>query len=120
MQERLKKEEEERQARRKRVEAIMKRTRNNPANNISKVRKTNFIIKQLSLRRNPNAAEPETFRTLQADCEKGEEDGAEHEKDESKGNIEAFLNSERMSADRSLTNGQSSNEHHKENLDNNK
>lgn len=37
MAERLKREEEERQARRKRVEAIMKRTRNNPANSTNKV-----------------------------------------------------------------------------------
>lgn len=79
MVERLKKEEEERQARRKRVEAIMKRTRTAPSN------------------------------ANKAECEKGEEDGAEHEKDESKGNLEAFLHGERLSADRSLTNGQGSN-----------
>lgn len=37
MAERLKREEEERQARRKRVEAIMKRTRKNPENSTNKV-----------------------------------------------------------------------------------
>lgn len=78
MAERLKREEEERQARRKRVEAIMKRTRN---------------------------AAPSNANNVKGDCEKGEEDGAEHEKDEPKGSLEAFLHGERVSADRSLTNG---------------
>lgn len=75
--ERLKKEDEERQARRKRVEAIMKRTRPAASANSNK-----------------------------ADCEKGEEDGAEHEKDSTKGKLEEFLHGERLQTDRSMTNGQ--------------
>jgi len=79
MVERLKKEEEERQARRKRVEAIMKRTRN---------------------------AAPNANKT---DLEKGEEDGAQREKEEEpKSGIEAFLHTERVSSEASLTNGQES------------
>ncbi|KAK6637100.1 hypothetical protein RUM43_010774 [Polyplax serrata] len=89
MAERLKREEEERQARRKRVEAIMKRTRNNPTNSTNK-----------------------------ADCEKGEDDGTEHEKDEPKSKLEVFLHGERVTEERSLTNGQTSQDNHKQVLDN--
>ena len=44
MAERLKREEEERQARRKRVEAIMKRTRKNPENSTNKVSENEIFV----------------------------------------------------------------------------
>lgn len=55
---------------------------------------------------------------MQADCEKGEDDGTEHEKDEPKSKLEVFLHGERVTEDRSLTNGQTSQDNHKQVLDN--
>lgn len=56
---------------------------------------------------------------MQADSEKGEEDGVEREKDGPKNNVEDFLHVERVSAGIQLTNGQSDQENHKLALENN-
>ena len=58
----------------------------------------------------------------QADGEKGEKDGTEHEKDEPKNKLEVFLHGERMSTDMTLTNGQTTsqdNNHHNHHHDHN-